>query len=492
GNNLNQYGGHLSQVDREQARVLLQNQRDQMRQQMRNAMLAAYGISTMHLEAIDTSHDLEEHFISLNPALSLQPPVGATLKDALDHLFSQALAQQFPAHPYFDMEVKPGSLRRVRDIVRLATQTRDGRVEVERPFRDEVRRIAVPLRLGDMGETHFVLRDDWKSHFLRKKAEEKVTSLTVRQLRAWIDQPEAMGLRKDIQNLVILSFALQNNLTFYLHGGPLEPPLENLDDALELREQALPSEELWQEAIQRAAAILGIVPSPLLTAANVAKFAADVKAEADRRRQAVDRLGAGLRQHLQRLGIDARSAPRLQTVQAALALVRGIAGASKDDIVSVIANTHVATSAPAMGESLRKAEEMSAALENAPWELFERVGQLPRERAPQAQSIIDQVKDALTRDEHVIELKRALKDAQSAAFDLLTSLVEATPPQPPPVQPPVVPPISPRTGRTGDQRGIDERSATTVFASIKKAMESDAELVLDIQWRLYRKGGQSR
>ena len=56
-----------------------------------------------------------------------------------------------------------------------------------------------------------------------------------------------MGLRKDIQDLVIFSFALQNNLTFYLHGGPVEPPLENLDDALELREQALPS-ETWQEA----------------------------------------------------------------------------------------------------------------------------------------------------------------------------------------------------------------------------------------------------
>jgi hypothetical protein len=279
------------------------------------------------------------------------------------------------------MEVKPGSLRRVRDIVRLATQTRDGRVEVDRPFRDEVRRIAVPLRLGDMGETHFVLHDDWKSHFLRKKAEAKVTSLAVRQLRAWIDQPEAMGLRKDIQNLVILGFAFQNNLTFYLHGGPVEPPLETLDDALELREQALPSEDLWQEAIQRAAAILGIVPSPLLSAANVAKFAGYVKAEADQRRQGVDRLCTRLRQHLQQLGIDARSAPRLQTAQAALALVRGIAGASKDDVVSVIANTHVATSAVVMGESLKKADEMSAALENTSWELFEKISQLPKERA---------------------------------------------------------------------------------------------------------------
>jgi hypothetical protein len=44
----------------------------------------------------------------------------------------------------------------------------------------------------------------------------------------------------------------------------------------------------------------------------------------------------------------------------------------------------------------------------------------------------------------------------------------------------------------GAQRGIDEGSATMVFASIQKAMESDAALVLDIQWHLYRKGGPAR
>jgi hypothetical protein len=490
GNNLNQCGGHLSQVDREQVRVLLQNQRDQMRQRMRNAMLAAYGISTMHLDAIDTSHDLEDHFLSINPALTLQAPVGATLKDAMDHLFSQALAQQFPAHPQFGIEVKRPSLRRVLDIVRRATQARDGRVEVERSQRDEVRLIAVPLRLGDMGETHFVLRDDWQSHFLRKKAEAAVSNVTARHLRAWIDQPEVMGLTRDLQNLVILSYALQHNLTFSLHGGPVEPQLETLDDVLELREQALPSEEVWQQAAQRAAEILGIVPSPLRTATSVAKFAADAKAKADKHRQAVDRLCVGLRQYLERLGIEARSAARLQTAQAVLALLRGIAGATKDDIVGVIARANVATSPAAMGESVKKAEKMAAALESTSWELFETVGQLPRERAPQAQSIVDRVKEALTRDEHVVEVKRALKEAQSAALELLTGLVDPTPPLPPPLPPPVVTPVPQRAEMTGDQRGIDEPGARTVFESIKRAMESDHDLVLDINWRLYRKGNQ--
>ena len=87
GNNLQQYGSHLSQVDREQARILLHNQRDQMRQRLRNAMLAAYGISTLYADAIDTAHDLEQHFVSLNPTLTLQPPVGASFTMPWTHLF---------------------------------------------------------------------------------------------------------------------------------------------------------------------------------------------------------------------------------------------------------------------------------------------------------------------------------------------------------------------------------------------------------------------
>ena len=65
-----------------------------------------------------------------------------------------------------------------------------------------------------------------------------------------------MGLPRDIQNLVLLSFAWQSNLTFYVYGRPVEPQLEQLDDALELRPEVLPSAALWQEATQRAAAIL--------------------------------------------------------------------------------------------------------------------------------------------------------------------------------------------------------------------------------------------
>jgi hypothetical protein len=487
GNNLNQCGSHLSQIEREQARILLYNQRDQMRQRLCNAMLAAYGVSTMYAETIDTSHDLGEHFYALTPTLTLQPPVGASLREALNHLFGQALAHQFPAHPQFVEEVRRPALRRLLELVRQATRTRDGRVEVERSYRDEVRRIAVPLRLGDMGETHFVVRDDWQSHFLRKQAEEGVTDLTVRGLRAWIDQPEAMGLPREIQNLIILSFALQSNLTFALYGAPVQPQLEQLDNGLALRAQLLPSAAAWQEATQRAEAILGMSGSLLLNAANVAQFVDEIQKTAARHCAAVEGLCKSLRQWLDIFGIEARSAPRMQTAQATLALLSGLLEAEKDAVLPVLTTAPIVTSTAAMREVMLKAADKATALENISWEPFERLSHMSVERVPQAQTLVQTVKDLLTRDEHVLPLARGLKAVQLAAFKMVTDAVEpAAPPAPRMLSPAPSPPLPlmAQPGTAHSQQGLGLQEATAVFEAITRALAADAELVLDVDWRL--------
>jgi hypothetical protein len=487
GNNLNQCGSHLSQLEREQARVLLQNQRDQMRQRLRNAMLAAYGVSTLYTEALDTSHDLGGYVYSLNPAFTPQPPVGAGLKDALQHLLAQALAHQFPAHPHFEEEVRRAALRRVLDVVRRATQVRDGRVEVERSHREEVRRIVVPLHLGDMGETHFVLRDEWKSRFLRKQAEEGHPVLTVRRLHAWMEQPEAMGLPRDIQNLVLLSVALQGNLTFYLNGIPVQPQLEQLDDTLELRAQALPDDTLWQEATQRAATILDIPVPALLHATSVAQFVTAAQQRAEQCRPDLDRLYQGLRARLEALGIEAHTAPRMQTVQATLTLVHRISEADKDEVVQEIASAVLATSATAMREAVKTVQEQAAILEDNLWELFERLHQLPAERAPRARAVVETVKDLLTRDEHVMPLVRGVKAAQLTGLDVLTE--PAVSPAPATSQRPSPAPL-PATAlpeATASRRGIGLPAATAVFETITTALAANPALVLDLDWRLYTK-----
>ena len=46
------------------------------------------------------------------------------------------------------------------------------------------------------------------------------------------------------------------------------------------------------------------------------------------------------------------------------------------------------------------------------------------ERVPRAQALVETVKDLLTRDEHVVSLARGLREAQLAAFKMLTDAVE--------------------------------------------------------------------
>jgi len=345
------------------------------------------------------------------------------------------------------------------------------------------------LLLGDMGETHFVVGDEWQSRFLRKQAEEGVSSLTVRRLRAWMDQPEAMGLPRDIQNLVILSFALQTNLSFSLRGDPVEPRLENLDDELELREQPLPGEAIWQEALQRASGILGLVVSSLLHATNMAKLLEGVKGKAMQNRPEVERFCKELRQRLELFDIEIRTAPRLQTAQATLALLHSIAEADKDAVVDVLAQAHIATSAAAMGHVVEHAADLGRALSNTPWAVFDTLHQLPAERTPQAPAILEQVRQALTRDEHVVPLAEALQTAQSAALGLLASLVEPVAPAAPQREPSSVSPTPARLrGETSSFRhGIGIQDALALFDTLRQALEADANLLLDLDWRLYPK-----
>ena len=143
-----------------------------------------------------------------------------------------------------------------------------------------------------------------------------------------------------------------------------------------------------------------------------------------------------------------------------------------------------------MGQSITQATSLVATLDNTPWDLFEKMSQLPVERAPQAQSIVEQVKDALTRDEHVVHLADALQQARSAAFELLTKMVEAshTSTQPPDASPAVSPrPPLKKTDTTSTHRGMGVQEALALFDSIKKELESGPDLALDIDWRLYHK-----
>src|SRR5271157_2912506 len=292
--------------------------------------------------------------------------------------------------------------------------------------------------LGEMGvdATHFVLGQHWKNHFIRKAAETGGT-MTVGQLRRWIDDPKPMGLPKEAQNLVILLFAAQTNRTFYLHGSLNEVSLANIADAHELRVHDLPSQEAWDVALRRAGAIFGAAPSRLLSAGNVGKLTSEVKKKASETWQPCRRYRQRLGERSTKLGVPADS-DRIKTATATQALVERLCSAEPGAIVSLLEAAEVATSESAMGECVGKAAELEGNLETAGWEIFEAVEKLTDDRQEKAIQILVEVREALRSDEHALQLAPALREAQAKAVQLLTKApVVPTPPVGPLLEPQV-------------------------------------------------------
>jgi PglZ domain len=151
--------------------------------------------------------------------------------------------------------------------------------------------------------------------------------------------------------------------------------------------------------------------------------------------------------------------------------------ANKDEVIVAIGGANIATSEVAMGESIKKATELADALDRTHWPLFETIRQMPADRAPEARDILEKVRNALTRDEHVMALAGSLQEAQNAAQALLDRIVEEIAPRP---QPPKKTKPSSRSSPTvepaGSRRGLRMSEAVTLFDAIQKQLASDPDL----------------
>ncbi|MCI0393078.1 MAG: phage resistance protein [Acidobacteria bacterium] len=493
------YVTRLSPQERSEARTLLENQRSQLKQRIIGYLQGAYGIANPETSSIDQALRLDgrEHFESLDPAFNLAVPVGANLRESFEHLLHQALKFQFPAHPQFDPEVRINTpmLRRVFTVIEQATQAEDGRVAVDQQVRKEMRLVANPLRLGEMAETHFVLGVHWKNHFLKKEAEHQM-AMTVGALRRWMDEPQAMGLPRELQNLVILSFAAHTNRSFALHDGPFLPTVENLPDELTLREQQLPAQTDWDAATARGAAIFGVTASQLLNATNLAKFIADIRKIGESAKTNCDRLV----ERLQRLtasplfaGMPAQTvSSRLQTARATKALIDSLSRASENQFVETLARAEIITTEAAMGTSLKSAPEVLATLEQADgdWQIFEALRAIDDQRRAAAHLILDSLKTAFQSDELAVKLNPAMKDAKGRAARLL---IEPLKPQPTTATPTTAQPAAPQvvTGEAGKvlARGtaddLNEKELERVCMEILEKLRSDADARMRLTWEVY-------
>ena len=487
GERLRDFATHLSPVDQASARELLRNQQSQLRQRLIHYLEGAYGVENPTPGSVDESHPPAEHFQSLDPAFEPRPPARANLRDALGSLFDQMCTSQYPAHPDFGAPARIATLRRVHEQVSRAVQEQEGRVAIDKTLRASMTQIAVPLRLGEMGETHFVLGRHWFSHF-----ERLARPLTVAKLREAIDQPSRMGLPKAAANLVILVYADQADLAFRRHGGPWTAKLDDLPDDVELREEELPVQEAWKTAIERADKVFGMTVSPLRNASNVSDLAERLGETAKEKTVACDELVERLASIGADFSIEEDGAKRLRTARATRALVQSLAALRGRARIERLAEIRPETSLEAMGTSFRKAADVLDVLERTHWTLFASLGRLKDDRADAAQRFVRELTEAMAADEYAVALGHRLPDLENRAVDLLARPVEPPPPTPPPTPPP--PPgkggASVREGaivEEGSHSNLDRERLRAVTTKLEALFSEEPTARLELTWKLRKR-----
>jgi len=499
------YAGHLSYVDRVQAKALARNQLDQLRIKLRSQLEVAYRVSTEPRDAVGNLLTADQQFRSLDPTLSPLPPVGADFKLAFENLLGQLFAHQYPAHPEFDTEIKPALIRKMWPEVQKAIEAPGQRGLVQDTgLRRLLRSVVYPCQLGQMSEQHLLIEPHWQSRFSQCHARDGGGPITVAKLRQWIDIPAPMGLPLELQNLIILAFAASTSRRFTLRGGPYEPSVDSLPDELELREQSLPSASDWQLALQRASSLFGLTLGQTLNAANVGKLVNEIRLKAGEKRDAVTRLVLQVRDRAGRYA-GAAAGARQQTAESAQLLLAALASAADSELVAVLAGADLQTSEASLGRALGQAKACADALESGScWQLFDVVLKLGDNRAQAAQVIGRRLAEVLTRDEHVLALKGRLDELQRDAMALLAAAAPAPAPvvAPAPVPgvpvpapapaavtfPPVAAHLAPEVVAEMQQLNLSGAQAVAALEALKARLSSDSDLELTLSWRLQRKG----
>ncbi|MFI9462622.1 BREX-2 system ATPase PglY [Streptomyces xiamenensis] len=423
------YAQHLNADNRARAKALLESQRQALLKNMKDAFRQAYGCAEKKVGEVDVGFG--EHFKALPDVPEPRVSIGQSLAGAVRHVVGGLLAHQFPAHPDLDPDgtgtaFRTGDVRTVFGHIRAASESRDRRAEIPARDRSAMRRIAVPLELGEQKEAYFRLSTRWVDHFALQARADGVgpDDLTVVRLTEWLDRPEPRGLEPLLAHLVIAAFAEQDDRVWVRSGALLDPAPEpaavRVQDAL--RSQPLPEEESWAEAGRRCWDIFGERPPALRRGRLVHQFARQLTERARTfQPDAVD-LVRQLEEHAPLLGLDgADDAGRLSVARRSRDLLtelsgmdRGAAGgaAAATRIISAFAAFDLGgVSAGRYGASLKQAKAVASALAARDvWDVLE----LAPGYGPQGETVLAELRAAARADQRTADLTKALEKARTA------------------------------------------------------------------------------
>lgn len=436
---------HLSATDRAQALGILQNMFSGTLTSFGNLLKQAYGIEPADPKRITAESQQFEVLTSLSRDFDPQMPPAAGLEDAFLKIVDQAFAATYPNHPQFDPaaeEVTARNFETVRDYVEQAASHRDGRVPTN-PGNDRkvARRVAGPLRVGKATEDHYLFAEDSFAYWAGELDRAALTAdpVTVGALQQHIDGlSPAWGLRPEARDLVLSAWALLRKRAWFEAGSAITAPaLGRMRPNIELRAEELPDQQSWDDARANAAKLFGYtMPRTYLTGANVADFAAQVRAKANESLSELGYLIEELGNAHHRLEFGAGANDRLTAAQTLQGFVENLYGtASNVAVITAIASVELPVALETAGQIAGDAARDTRALRNFKWKLLEKLKagtDRTGEAGDHARSIWKALQDAVSIP------GRSLGDELAGGENkLVTWVVEDEPPvQPPPPPPP--------------------------------------------------------
>ncbi len=476
------FSKHLSPVDRAQAKTLLDNQRSQLRQRIKDYLMGAYGAAEVIPNSLDDSGSLDNQVISLEPGFIPSLPVGSDLGNAFENLLTQALNFQYPEHPEFENEVKLGDLGKVFEQLRRAIHASNGRIDVDSPLRPLMRSIAQPLKLGEMHERHFIFKDDWPMQLSRALAKDEQAGdpVTIKRLRAAIDQPSPRGLTEIVQNLMIMVFAEHGQYAFTLYGGDCDVVLKDIPDNVVLVKQDLAEPNDWKAGVDNAGAVFGLTVNNLRTANHQNALQRDVLAEVNRQLTDCEQLVDELKTALNRLNQSGQN-NRLKNAEYALELAQELKTKEGTELIAVLANIKPVSNLQALAKSISSAANVTQAVQDNNWQLLESVWS---GADADGKPIKQRVCAALVADELVTSLAPALRQAQADATGIIEERLQAARPSEPEPDPQ---PAGHRVVKQEKQSGLTSSQARSLFAEIEGQLKEDC--VLDVSYTIIETDG---
>ena len=484
---------HLSEVDRVQAKAILESQRTALREGLRRVIQECYGAAAPSPGTLADGGSDDRILVSLDPGFAPAAPVGASLGAAFANLVNQAFSTSYPDHPRFeppDVEVTSRDLAAVYAHVQRAVADPDGRVRLEGDLA-AVRRVANALGVGTVGETHFLFGDDrfrWGTELERGASRDGLQPqdpVTVGRIRDWIDAiSPRVGLRDEVADLIALAWAELRQRAWYQHGGPITPPKPgSARPEMELRPEQLPTPADWKAATSRAEQIFGIHVNPYLTAAGVAELAGSLDAKSGANADVATALVHHVEVACQHLRIADEAAGRLRTARAGAQLGQQLSRAGdRVGMVTALAHAELPAAEAVLAMSLAQASGVSEALRQFRWERLAPLLAAEKrtdQRGRAAASILRDLRAAVAADEFTVRLPRALSVAEQAVFDWLADNQLPVPPPPAPPAP-VQQPGNPH-GRAIVTRGSrPDETIAELTAFLTK--HRDDEVV--VEWRV--------